>query len=255
MALINIASREIHCKIVYYGPGLAGKTTNLQYIHWQIPKDAKGDLLSVATETERTLFFDFRPSNVPTIRGFHLRFHLYTVPGCVLYERTRVATLNGADGVVFVADSQKSKIEEDIKRLRELAIVLTKQGQKFHEFPLVLQYNKRDVPGILTTERMDQYLNTLQWPRFEAVAVEGDGVMETLDALGARVIDRLQTQIEARRSQEGEDNETLSEMPTIQGLPELLPKNATDMADQDESFWSRWSAKARNAWRSISTPK
>jgi len=112
MALINIAAREIHCKIVYYGPGLSGKTTNLKYIHSQVPKEAKGELLSIATETERTLFFDFLPLDLGRVRGFQTRFHLYTVPGQVLYERTRVAVLNGADGVVFVADSQRNKLEE-----------------------------------------------------------------------------------------------------------------------------------------------
>jgi len=149
MALINVAAREIHCKIVYYGPGMGGKTSNLQYIHTQVPKDAKGDLLSIATETERTLFFDFLPLDLGRVRGFQTRFHLYTVPGQVLYERTRVAVLNGADGVVFVADSQKQKLEENIKSLRELAVNITKQNKKFQEFPIILQYNKRDVPGAL----------------------------------------------------------------------------------------------------------
>src|ERR687887_2466167 len=147
MALINVAAREIHGKIVYYGPGLCGKTTNLQYIHGKIPSGAKGDLLSIATETERTLFFDFLPLDLGKVRGFQTRFHLYTVPGQVLYERTRVAVLNGADGVVFVADSQKHKLEENIKSLRELAINITRQNKKFQEFPVILQYNKRDVPN------------------------------------------------------------------------------------------------------------
>src|ERR1700694_367055 len=117
MALINVAAREIHCKIVYYGPGMCGKTTNLQYIHSQIPQNTKTDLLSIATETERTLFFDFLPLDLGKVRGFQTRFHLYTVPGQVLYERTRVAVLNGADGVVFVADSQRHKLEENLASL------------------------------------------------------------------------------------------------------------------------------------------
>src|SRR5215213_3445074 len=128
MAIINVGVREIHCKIVYYGPGMCGKTSNLQYIHSQVPREAKGDLLSIATETERTLFFDFLPLDLGKVRGFSTRFHLYTVPGQVLYERTRVAVLNGADGVVFTADSQRDKLEENINSLRELAVNITKQN-------------------------------------------------------------------------------------------------------------------------------
>ena len=128
MAIINVGVREIHCKIVYYGPGMCGKTSNLQYIHSQVPREAKGDLLSIATETERTLFFDFLPLDLGKVRGFSTRFHLYTVPGQILYERTRVAVLNGADGVVFVADSQRDKLQEDIKSLQELARNITRQN-------------------------------------------------------------------------------------------------------------------------------
>jgi len=191
MALINVAAREIHCKIVYYGPGMGGKTSNLQYIHTQVPKDAKGDLLSIATETERTLFFDFLPLDLGRVRGFQTRFHLYTVPGQVLYERTRVAVLNGADGVVFVADSQKQKLEENIKSLRELAVNITKQNKKFQEFPIILQYNKRDIPGALPVATLDKYLNSLSWQRYEAVATTGAGIFDTLKAISKLVISRL----------------------------------------------------------------
>lgn len=191
MALINVAARQIHCKIVYYGPGTAGKTTNLQYIHWHTPKADKSDLLSIASETERTLFFDFRPSAFVNVRGFDLRFHLYTVPGCILYDRTRLKVLEGVDGVVFVADSQRQKLEENIKLLRELAITLLKQNKPIPPFPVVFQYNKRDVPAALPIERMDHYLNPHQWPRFEAVAEEGVGVLETLHALGQLVVSQL----------------------------------------------------------------
>jgi mutual gliding-motility protein MglA len=191
MALINVAAREIHCKIVYYGPGMSGKTSNLQYIHSQVPKDAKGELLSIATETERTLFFDFLPLDLGKVRGFQTRFHLYTVPGQVLYERTRVAVLNGADGVVFVADSQKHKLEENIRSLKELAVNVTKQNKKFQDFPVVLQYNKRDVPGALPTATLDKYLNSLQWQRYEATATNGGGVFDTLKAISKLVISKL----------------------------------------------------------------
>lgn len=191
MALINVAAREIHCKIVYYGPGMSGKTSNLQYIHSQVPKDAKGELLSIATETERTLFFDFLPLDLGKVRGFQTRFHLYTVPGQVLYERTRVAVLNGADGVVFVADSQRHKLEENIRSLKELAVNVTKQNKKFQDFPMVLQYNKRDVPGALPTATLDKYLNALSWQRYEATATSGGGVFDTLKAISKLVISKL----------------------------------------------------------------
>ncbi|MBO9327087.1 MAG: GTPase domain-containing protein [Roseiflexus sp.] len=191
MALINVAAREIHCKIVYYGPGMSGKTSNLQYIHSQVPKEAKGELLSIATETERTLFFDFLPLDLGKVRGFQTRFHLYTVPGQVLYERTRVAVLSGADGVVFVADSQKHKLEENIRSLRELAVNITRQNKRFQDFPVVLQYNKRDVPGALPVATLDKYLNTLGWQRFEATATSGAGVFDTLKAISKLVISKL----------------------------------------------------------------
>jgi hypothetical protein len=170
---------------------MCGKTSNLQYIHTQVPRDAKGDLLSIATETERTLFFDFLPLDLGKVRGFQTRFHLYTVPGQVLYERTRVAVLNGADGVVFVADSQKSKLEENIKSLKELAVNITRQNKKFQEFPMVLQYNKRDIPTALPTQILDKYLNGMQWQRFEAVATTGVGVFDTLKAISKLVISKL----------------------------------------------------------------
>lgn len=194
MALINVAAREIHCKIVYYGPGMGGKTSNLQYIHAQVSKDAKGELLSIATETERTLFFDFLPLELGKVRGFQTRFHLYTVPGQVLYERTRVAVLNGADGVVFVADSQKSKLEENLKSLRELANNVTRNMNKnFRDFPIVLQYNKRDLPNVFSSAELDRYLNppNLGWQRFDAVATTGVGVFDTLRAISKLVISKL----------------------------------------------------------------
>lgn len=191
MAIINVGVREIHCKIVYYGPGMCGKTSNLQYIHSQVPREAKGDLLSIATETERTLFFDFLPLDLGKVRGFSTRFHLYTVPGQILYERTRVAVLNGADGVVFVADSQRDKLQEDIKSLQELARNITRQNKKFSEFPMVLQYNKRDMPGALPSPVMDKYLNPLHWQRYDAVATTGVGVFDTLKAISKLVISKL----------------------------------------------------------------
>jgi signal recognition particle receptor subunit beta len=170
---------------------MCGKTSNLQYIHSQVPREAKGDLLSIATETERTLFFDFLPLDLGKVRGFSTRFHLYTVPGQILYERTRVAVLNGADGVVFVADSQRDKLQEDIKSLQELARNITRQNKKFSEFPIVLQYNKRDIPNALPVPVMDKYLNPLHWQRYDAVATTGVGVFDTLKAISKLVISKL----------------------------------------------------------------
>ncbi|MBA3946718.1 MAG: GTPase domain-containing protein [Herpetosiphonaceae bacterium] len=191
MALINVAAHEIHCKIVYYGPGMCGKTTNLQYIHSQIPQAAKTDLLSIATETERTLFFDFLPLDLGKVRGFQTRFHLYTVPGQVLYDRTRVAVLSGADGVVFVADSRRDKLEENVNSLKELARNVQKMGKRFQAFPLVLQYNKRDLSTALPVPIMDKYLNPLHWTRCEASALHGTGVFDTLRVISKLVISKL----------------------------------------------------------------
>ncbi len=191
MALINVAAREIHCKLVYYGPGLSGKTTNLKYIYSTVPGQARGDLLSIDTETERTLFFDFLPLDLGRVHGYQVRFHIYTVPGQVLYERTRVAVLNGADGVVFVADSQRSKLAEDVRSLQELARNLTQQGKRFLEFPMVLQYNKRDMPDVLPLETMEKYLNSMHVPAFEAMAATGVGVFDTLRSISKQVISKL----------------------------------------------------------------
>ncbi len=191
MALINVAAREIHGKIVYYGPGLSGKTTNLQYIHSRIPSNTKGELLSIETETERTLFFDFLPLDLGKVHGFTIRFHLYTVPGQVLYERTRVAVLNGADGVVFVADASRDRLPDNLQSLRELAQNLTAQGKRFIDYPLVMQYNKMDLPTSLPTPVLDRYINTVKVPRFEAVAINGRGVFETLRAISKLVVNKL----------------------------------------------------------------
>ncbi|MFN8540345.1 MAG: GTPase domain-containing protein [Thermomicrobiales bacterium] len=149
MAVINVATREIHAKVVYYGPGFSGKTTNLEYIYRRVPKESKGEMLSLATETERTLFFDFLHLDVAQVRGFTVRFHLYTTPGQQLYERTRFAVLNGADGVVFVGDAERERLKDNVDSLKELAQNLTKQGKNFRAFPLIMQYNKIDLPSAL----------------------------------------------------------------------------------------------------------
>jgi mutual gliding-motility protein MglA len=201
MAILDQAARIINCKIVYYGPGMSGKTSSLQTLYQIMPADRRGDLLSIATETERTLFFDCTPPETPLVRGFTVRFHLYTVPGCVLYERAKIAVLQGADGIVFVADSQRDKLQEDIKSLQEMVRGLYANGRSLDNTPVVLQYNKRDlVPYILPAEVMDKYLNPLGWPRFESTLWwrDGDhqmrrtvGVFEAFREICARVIARL----------------------------------------------------------------
>ena len=191
MALINVASREIHCKIVYYGTGYCGKTTNLQYIHRHAPQQAHGELLSIATENERTLFFDFLPLDLGMVHGFRVRFHLYTVPGQVLYERTRVAVLNGVDGIVFVADSAPEKLEENFQSVVELETNMRRMGKDLGEFPQEMQWNKRDLPGAVAVATLDRYLNRRRVQAFEASALGGDGVFPTLRALCKAVMERL----------------------------------------------------------------
>jgi len=191
MALINVASREIHCKIVYYGTGYCGKTTNLQYIHSHAPQPARGDLLSIATESERTLFFDFLPLDLGEVHGFRVRFHLYTVPGQVLYERTRVAVLNGVDGVVLVVDSAPEKLEENFQSLIELETNMRRLGKDLGDFPFIIQWNKRDLPNAVPVETLEKYLNRRRVQTFTASALTGDGVFATLRAVCKSVMARL----------------------------------------------------------------
>lgn len=191
MALINIAAQEIHCKIVYYGIGYCGKTTNLQYVFKSINPTARGEMLSIATETERTLFFDFLPLDLGTVHGFRTRFHLYTVPGQILYERTRLAVLNGADGIVFVVDSQAEKFEENVQSITELEMNLRRLGKDLGNFPFVIQWNKRDMPSALPVPVLDRYLNRRRVPSFEAIAADGKGVYATLRSISKRVMANL----------------------------------------------------------------
>ncbi len=191
MALINIATREIHCKIVYYGIGYCGKTTNLQYVFKSVNPNARGELLSIATETERTLFFDFLPLDLGTVHGFRTRFHLYTVPGQILYERTRMAVLNGADGIVFVVDSQAEKFEENVQSIAELEMNMHRIGKDLGSFPFIMQWNKRDMPSALPVGVLERYLNRRRVPSFEAIAFEGKGVFATLRAISKNVMAQL----------------------------------------------------------------
>jgi mutual gliding-motility protein MglA len=191
MALINIAAHEIHCKIVYYGIGYCGKTTNLKYVFKSINPTVRGDMLSIATETERTLFFDFLPLDLGLVHGFRTRFHLYTVPGQILYERTRLAVLNGADGIVFVADSQAEKFEENAQSMAELEMNLRRLGKDFNRFPFIIQWNKRDMPSALPLPVLERYLNRRHAPSFEATASSGKGVYATLRSISKRVMANL----------------------------------------------------------------
>ncbi|MDD5307133.1 MAG: ADP-ribosylation factor-like protein [Deltaproteobacteria bacterium] len=191
MSFINYSSREINCKIVYYGPGLCGKTTNLQYIYNRTNPDAKGKMISLATETERTLFFDFLPLSLGEIRGFRTRFHLYTVPGQVFYDASRKLILKGVDGVVFVADSQVDRVEANLESLENLRYNLQEQGYNLDRIPYVIQYNKRDLPSVASVEELRSLLNDQMVPEFEAVAPKGAGVFDTLKAVAKLVLTEL----------------------------------------------------------------
>lgn len=196
MSFINYASQEINCKIVYYGPGLAGKTTNITYIYDTANPKNKGKLISLNTEMDRTLFFDFLPIDLGTIGGFKTRFHLYTVPGQVFYEASRKLILKGADGVVFVADSHPDRVDANLESLRDLKENLKDYGYEMQTIPYVLQLNKRDVTGALPIEELTKDLAVRDEPVFEAVAVTGRGVQETLKSVARQVFTILRKDME-----------------------------------------------------------
>ncbi|HEY3026865.1 MAG TPA: GTPase domain-containing protein [Pyrinomonadaceae bacterium] len=191
MTFINYASREINCKIVYYGPGLCGKTTNLQYIFDSTSPQARGKMISLATETDRTLFFDFMPLELGTVRGFKTRFHLYTVPGQVFYDASRKLILKGVDGIVFVADSQEERMDANIESLYNLEENLRSQGYDLMKLPYALQLNKRDLPNIVSAADMAAELQRKGEPVVEAVAASGAGVFDTLKAVAKQVLTEL----------------------------------------------------------------
>ncbi len=224
MSMINYASREINCKLVYYGPGLGGKTTNLEHVYGKVKPDTRGKLISLATETERTLFFDFLPVDLGTIRGFKTRFHLYTVPGQVYYNASRKLILKGVDGIVFVADSQIERMEANLEAMQNLYDNMAEYGYDLTKMPFVIQYNKRDLPNAAPLKELQAQLNpgwevvdgarqrvtqdpfhpgenlveqlpSGEWVEratyFEAVAVTGDGVFETLKAVSKLVLKSL----------------------------------------------------------------
>lgn len=191
MSMINYASREINCKIVYYGTGLGGKTTNLEHVYSKVNPDTKGKMISLATETERTLFFDFLPIDLGEVRGFKTRFHLYTVPGQVYYNASRKLILKGVDGIIFVADSQEERTEANIEAMHNLYENMDSYGYDTSTIPFAVQYNKRDLPSALPVEQLRAQLNPTSLPDFEAVATEGKGVFETLSSVSKLVVKAL----------------------------------------------------------------
>ena len=191
MSFINYNAKEIHCKVVYYGPSLGGKTTNIQWVYQKTTNDQKSKLVALPTDIERTLFFDFLPLNIGDIRGFKTRFHLYTVPGQVVYDASRKLILKGLDGIIFVADSQQERMEENREALKNLEINLEQQGYNIKEVPLVIQYNKRDLPNATSMTEMRSALNFYNAPEFEATASEGHGVFESLKSVSKSIINVL----------------------------------------------------------------
>ena len=229
MVSINYSSREVCCKIVYYGPGLSGKTTNLQYIHSKVPQTTRGNLISLATEADRTLYFDFLPINIGNINGLAAKFQLYTVPGQVYYNATRKLVLRGVDGLVFVADSQPDKMDENIESLTNLEENLREYGYNIDDLPMVIQYNKRDIPGVMSVEELHQKLNPRGWPHFEASATVGNGVFDTLKLIIKIVLDKAKSSSGARpqpvaTAQPSAPAEPAASQPVAQEPPAPVPE-------------------------------
>jgi signal recognition particle receptor subunit beta len=191
MSFVNYVTKEVNCKIVYYGPGLGGKTTNIQYVYQKTSGGNKGNMITLNSENERTLFFDFLPLDLGEIRGFKTRFHLYTVPGQVFYEASRKLILRGVDGIVFVADSQVERMEANIDSLKSLEKNLIEQGYELDKIPLVFQWNKRDLPNTTSIKDLHEALNKIKAPEFEGMAVKGTGVFETLKVISKLVLMNL----------------------------------------------------------------
>jgi signal recognition particle receptor subunit beta len=232
MVLFNYSTRELTAKIVYYGPGLCGKTTNLQYIYGSLPEDVKkGKMLSLATKTDRTLFFDFLPIELGTIRGMKTRIQLYTVPGQVFYNSTRKLVLKGADGVVFVADSQSRMVEANIESYKNLDENLRESRIKIDEIPLVMQFNKRDLPNLSSIEEMNTRINRHNAPFYESVAMTGIGVEDTLKAITKLVLGKLSTKYKLQGADAGRDDPV--EQPTVAAAPPPVPVAVTGPAAPD----------------------
>ncbi len=242
MPILNYTSKEITVKIVYYGPALSGKTTNVKYIARILPQERKGKMVTLPTKEDRTLFFDFLPFSLGGKAGYKIRLQLYTVPGQVIYDSTRRLVLQGADGVVFVADSQKALLENDIESLENMKANLKKNGLNYYKIPLVLQYNKRDLPNILSVEKLDDVLNELSRPSVPAIAIRGEGVVETLAKIAELTLKDLQSKyavledmnidalIDELRSFEGKEKPF--EAFPIEELPEEIPEEAEPFTEE-----------------------
>jgi signal recognition particle receptor subunit beta len=191
MSFINFATKEINCKIVYYGPGLSGKTVNIKWIFGHVRPENRGELVTLATETERTLFFDFVPIEISNVKGFKVRFHLYTTPGQIIYQASRKLILKGVDGIVFVADSQEERHDANLDTLDDMVDNLEEYKINIEEIPLVIQYNKRDLPNALPVDILRRDLNRWNRPDFEAVAIKGIGVLETFKEITKQVLKKL----------------------------------------------------------------
>jgi signal recognition particle receptor subunit beta len=235
MVSINYASKDICCKIVFYGPGLSGKTTNLQYVYQKIPPQTRGELISLATDQDRTLYFDFLPVDIGKIHGFSVKFQLYTVPGQVYYNATRKLVLRGVDGLVFVADSQRSKMDENIESYQNLVENLEEYGYDIDKLPLVFQYNKRDLSNISSVEELERVLNPKGLPHFEAEAVHGIGVFDTLKCISKRVLDQAKGKKVAPEREMPVEQVVMAESKSVQTeKPEFLEKKEVEAISQEK---------------------
>ncbi len=256
MALFNYTSREINAKIVYYGPGLSGKTTNIKCIYEKIVPDKKGKLITLPTYSDRTLFFDFFPLEAGEIKGYKMRFHLYTVPGQVFYNATRKLVLKGADGVVFVADSQDGMMDSNLESLYNLKKNLADHGINIDDFPVVLQYNKRDLPNVLPVEVIDKTLNTSGLPYFSASASTGEGVLETLTAISKLVLGDLREMIETGRPRKRmpvpREEESEAHVSSPSAAEELTQERREDLRNWVESEASSSGSSVKTGGQNVS---
>ncbi|MBN1903266.1 hypothetical protein JW926_18245 [Candidatus Sumerlaeota bacterium] len=231
MATINYAQKEISCKIVYYGPGLGGKTTNLQFIYKTLPTENRGELVSLATQQDRTLFFDFLPMDLGKIKGFNTKFHLYTVPGQVYYNATRKLVLRGVDGIVFVADSQRDRMDENLKSFQNLKDNLQEYNYSLESVPWVIQYNKRDLENIFSIQELDTLLNEGKVASFESVATTGEGVKQTLKAMSSLILERLKVVTE--ETPEGVSSLTIDSSTIEKDIP-IRPESPAQISAKPE---------------------
>ena len=233
MVLFNYATRELTAKIVFYGPGLCGKTTNLEYIHKSLPEKTRGKMLSLATQTDRTLFFDFLPIDLGSVKGMKTRVQLYTVPGQVFYDATRKLVLKGADGVVFVVDSQKEMFDSNLESWENLTQNLRENGLDINAIPLVIQYNKRDLPNVLSVKELNKKINRNKVPSFEAIAITGIGVQETLKGIATVVLESLSRRYAKDETEEAAGQESVKEKDAPIELP-ALEEEVRDLPNVEE---------------------